>query len=169
MDPSCLTGPKPNGKSTKVPIRPLLVAGQGTGIHLHGSGRADCRGEEYAGGCRSKSLECPGRWKLRRGTRRSTLMGLLAATGIWVGEVIRLGRDDIDWARGGLAIHEWKCAPSRWVPVLKSALTALDCYARVRDQFCSRHHHASLSRWLSPDEPPDHPPHLPMALRRRKR
>jgi len=68
------------------------------------------RSRGYAGGCRSKSLECPGRWKLRRGTRRSTLMGLLAATGIWVEEVIRLGRDDIDWARGGLAIYEWKCA-----------------------------------------------------------
>ena len=67
-----------------------------------------------------------------------TLIGLLAASGVRVGEAIRLDRDDIDWARGVLAIRESKFGKSRRVPVLESTLTALDRYARVRDQFCSR-------------------------------
>jgi integrase/recombinase XerD len=66
------------------------------------------------------------------------LIGLLAASGIRVGEAIRLDRDDIDWARGILAIRESKFGKSRRVPVLESTLTALDRYARVRDQFCAR-------------------------------
>ena len=67
-----------------------------------------------------------------------TLIGLLAASGVRVGEAIRLDRDDIDWARGILAIRESKFDKSRRVPVLESTLTALDRYARVRDQFCAR-------------------------------
>jgi integrase/recombinase XerD len=66
------------------------------------------------------------------------LIGLLAASGIRVGEAIRLDCDDIDWARGILAIRESKFGKSRRVPVLESTLTALDRYARVRDQFCAR-------------------------------
>jgi integrase len=67
-----------------------------------------------------------------------TLIGLLAASGMRVGEAIRLDRDDIDWAHGVLAIHESKFGKSRRVPVLESTLAALDHYARVRDQFCVR-------------------------------
>ena len=67
-----------------------------------------------------------------------TLIGLLAASGVRVGEAIRLDRGDIDWACGVLAIRESKFGKSRRVPVLESTLTALDRYARVRDQFCFR-------------------------------
>ena len=67
-----------------------------------------------------------------------TLFGLLAVTGMRVGEAIRLDRGDIDWARGVLAIRESKFGKSRRVPVLESTLTALDRYARIRDQFFSR-------------------------------
>jgi len=67
-----------------------------------------------------------------------TLIGLLAAAGIRVGEALRLDRDDIDWTRGVLAIRESKFGKSRRVPVQQSTLTALDRYARVRDQFCTR-------------------------------
>ena len=67
-----------------------------------------------------------------------TLVGLLAVSGIRVGEAIRLDRDDIDWARGVLAIRESKFGKTRRVPVLESTLAALDRYAQIRDQFCTR-------------------------------
>lgn len=65
-----------------------------------------------------------------------TLIGLLAATGMRVGEVIRLNRGDIDWHDGVLVIHESKFRKSRQVPVLRTTLSALECYAAVRDQIC---------------------------------
>ena len=46
-----------------------------------------------------------------------TLVGLLAVTGMRVGEALRLDRDDIDWACGVLAIRESKFGKSRRVPV----------------------------------------------------
>lgn len=65
-----------------------------------------------------------------------TLFGLLAVTGIRIGEAIRLDRRDIDWTTGVLTIHESKFDKSRTVPVLDSTLTALDSYARTRDRLC---------------------------------
>ena len=54
-----------------------------------------------------------------------TLVGLLAVTGMRVGEAIRLDRADIDWAYGVLAIRESKFGKSRMVPVRPSTLAAL--------------------------------------------
>ena len=51
-----------------------------------------------------------------------TLIGLLAATGLRVGEAIRLDRADINWADGVLAIRESKFGKTRMVPVLDSTL-----------------------------------------------
>ena len=65
-----------------------------------------------------------------------TLIGLLAATGLRVGEAIRLDRADIDWADGVLAIRESKFGKTRMVPVHGSALNALRRYARTRDRLC---------------------------------
>jgi integrase len=67
-----------------------------------------------------------------------TLVGLLAVTGVRVGEALRLDRGDIDWACGVLAIRESKFGKSRRVPVLQSTLAALDSYAQIRDQFCTQ-------------------------------
>ena len=67
-----------------------------------------------------------------------TLVGLLAVTGIRVGEALRLDRGDIDWACGVLAIRESKFGKSRRVPVRQSTLAALDRYAQIRDQFCTQ-------------------------------
>jgi integrase len=67
-----------------------------------------------------------------------TLIGLLAATGMRVGEALRLNRDDVDWTNAVLAIRESKFGKSRQVPVLQSTLAALDRYTQVRDQFGSR-------------------------------
>ena len=65
-----------------------------------------------------------------------TLIGLLAATGLRVGEAIRLDRADINWADGVLAIRESKFGKTRMVPVLDSTLGSLGRYARVRSQLC---------------------------------
>jgi integrase/recombinase XerD len=67
-----------------------------------------------------------------------TLIGLLAATGMRVGEALRLDRADIDWTHAVLAIRESKFGKSRRVPVLQSTLAALDRYTHIRDQFGAR-------------------------------
>lgn len=65
-----------------------------------------------------------------------TMIGLLAATGMRVGEAIRLDRADIDWADAVLTIRESKFGKTRMVPVLGSTLTRLERYARTRDRLC---------------------------------
>lgn len=67
-----------------------------------------------------------------------TVIGLLAATGLRVGEAIRLNRADIDWHDGVLAIHESKFGKSRLVPVQPSTMAALQHYAQRRDQLARR-------------------------------
>lgn len=67
-----------------------------------------------------------------------TLVGLLAATGMRVGEALRLDRDDIDWTQAVVVIRESKFGKSRRVPVMQSTLAALDRYAQIRDEFCTR-------------------------------
>ena len=64
------------------------------------------------------------------------LIGLLAVTGLRVGEAIRLDRGDIDWTGAVLTIRESKFGKTRMVPVLDSTLSRLERYARTRDQFC---------------------------------
>jgi integrase/recombinase XerD len=75
------------------------------------------------------------RWRLPAATH-STLIGLLAATGMRVGEALRLNRSDIDWREGVLVIHKSKFGKSRQVPVLACTLSALRSYAEVRDELC---------------------------------
>ena len=67
-----------------------------------------------------------------------TLIGLLAATGLRIGEAIRLDRADIDWTSAVLTIRESKFGKTRMVPVLDSTLLRLERYARVRDRLCPR-------------------------------
>ena len=77
------------------------------------------------------------RWPLPAATH-STLIGLLAATGMRVGEALRLDRGDINWDDGVLLIRQSKFGKSRQVPVLPSTVDALKSYAAVRDRLCSR-------------------------------
>lgn len=63
-----------------------------------------------------------------------TLIGLLAATGMRVGEAIRLDRGDVDETDAVLTIRESKFGKSRLVPVQPSVLAALRHYARLRDE-----------------------------------
>jgi integrase len=73
-----------------------------------------------------------------RGLRPSTLytfFGLLAVTGMRVGEAIALRKSDIDWADHTLTIRDTKFGKSRRVPIHGSTAAALDTYAKRRDRF----------------------------------
>lgn len=71
---------------------------------------------------------------LRAATYR-TLLGLLAVTGMRVGEAIALDRNDIDLRERRLAIRQAKTA-TRQLPLHPSTADELDAYARRRDQLC---------------------------------
>jgi integrase len=63
-----------------------------------------------------------------------TLIGLLAASGLRIGEAIKLDRGDVDWAQGVLLIRESKFGKSRLEPLHPSCMQALADYARLRDR-----------------------------------
>ena len=73
-----------------------------------------------------------------------TLIGLLAASGLRIGEAIKLDRGDIDWTDGVLLVRESKFNKSRYVPLHDSALQVLARYARRRDELCPRPRHESF-------------------------
>ncbi|MBI3847655.1 MAG: tyrosine-type recombinase/integrase [Planctomycetes bacterium] len=62
----------------------------------------------------------------------STLLGLLAVTGMRIAEAIALDRSDVDLAEGILAIRRTKCRKSRLVPVHESTRRVLEQYERRR-------------------------------------
>jgi integrase len=68
----------------------------------------------------------------------STLIGLLAATGLRPGEALRLDRSDVDLVSGILSIRESKFGKSRFVPVEESTRAALERYAQGRDRLCQQ-------------------------------
>jgi len=64
-----------------------------------------------------------------------TLIGLLAVTGMRVGEAIRLDRDDLDADHDGLLrVRDSKFGKSRLVPLHPSTVAALRDYLHVRDR-----------------------------------
>ena len=65
-----------------------------------------------------------------------TLIGLLAVTGMRVGEAIRLTGGDVDPDTGIVTIRESKFGKSRQIPLSPSTVDALARYTTVRD----RHH-----------------------------
>jgi integrase len=69
----------------------------------------------------------------RRATFR-TLIGLLAATGMRVGEAIRLDRGDLDFTGELLLVREGKFGKSRELPLHESTLQALRSYLRRADR-----------------------------------
>lgn len=62
----------------------------------------------------------------------TTLLGLLASTGMRVGEAIALNLHDVDWHRMLLTVHTGKFNKSREVPLHHTTLAALRVYARRR-------------------------------------
>jgi integrase len=63
-----------------------------------------------------------------------TLLGLLAVTGMRVGEAISLDRADLDPDAGLLQVREGKFGKSRLLPLHPSTVTTLAGYLRTRDQ-----------------------------------
>jgi integrase len=63
----------------------------------------------------------------------STLFGLIAVTGMRMGEPITLNREDVDLSRGDLFIQRTKFGKSRLVPVHPSTQKILRTYERQRN------------------------------------
>lgn len=72
-----------------------------------------------------------------------TLIGLLATTGMRVGEALALDDGDVDWDRSLIKIRHAKFQKSRLVPLHASTLAALRGYVARRDRLCVR-----LGSWL---------------------
>jgi integrase len=77
----------------------------------------------------TSSLRTP----LRRATF-ATLIGLLAVTGIRVGEAIALDRGDVDLAAGRLVVRHGKFGKTRELALHPSTVEALRRYLRLRDR-----------------------------------
>ncbi len=67
-----------------------------------------------------------------------TVIGLLAATGMRIGELVHLDVADINWAEGILTVHSSKFGKSRQVPLHVSTLGALRAYDEQRNRMGSR-------------------------------
>ena len=81
-------------------------------------------------------MAAAGRVRSASGLRRATfttLLGLLAATGLRPGEALALELGDVDIVGGVLTVHESKFDKSRFVPLDESVRAALAAYAKFRD------------------------------------
>jgi integrase/recombinase XerD len=78
--------------------------------------------------------ELPARNDLRA-VSNATLFGLLAVTGMRVGEAIALDRKDVDLNRGLLTVRQAKFNKSRLVPIHVTTQKKLREYERVRNRY----------------------------------
>jgi integrase len=60
------------------------------------------------------------------------VIGVLATTGMRIGEVLALDVGDVDWRSGVITVDASKFSRGRHVPVAPSTLAALDHYRRAR-------------------------------------
>jgi integrase/recombinase XerD len=74
---------------------------------------------------------------LRAATFR-TMIGILAATGMRVGEALALARRDVDWDEGVIVVRASKFNKSRELPLDSSTVNALAGYAQIRDRWVPR-------------------------------
>ena len=65
-----------------------------------------------------------------------TVIGLLAVTGMRIGEVIGLDRDDVLFDQARLEVIETKFGKSREVPLSPSSIKALARFVAIRDELC---------------------------------
>jgi integrase len=77
----------------------------------------------------------PGKWwKHFQAQTFYCLFGLLAVTGMRVGEALKLRPEDIDWSAGVLTVHRAKFGKSRLVPLHPTTVKALAAFVRHRDR-----------------------------------
>lgn len=69
-----------------------------------------------------------------RAATYQTLIGLLATTGMRVGEALRLDRGDLDRSEGVLLVRESKFGKSRLLPLQASTVDALEHYDHTRQR-----------------------------------
>jgi len=81
----------------------------------------------------ARSLDHP-----MRAATYETLFGLLAVTGMRIGEGIALHRGDVDLQEGLLVVRHAKFDKSRQLPVHASTVEALGRYAATRERLCPR-------------------------------
>jgi integrase len=89
----------------------------------------------YSGADITKLIEAATtlRYPLRVATYQ-TLIGLLAVTGMRVGEAIRLNRADVDFTDGVATVWHTKFDKSRQLPLHPSTIAALGSYLRTRER-----------------------------------
>jgi integrase len=87
---------------------------------------------------------CSGLSPVLRAATYRTLFGLLAVSGMRVGEAIHLNRDDVDLERGLLVVWQGKFRKSREVPLQPSTVEALQAYRKRRDELRPRRKQASF-------------------------
>jgi integrase len=66
----------------------------------------------------------------------TTILGLLAVSGMRIGEAVALDRDDVDLDAGIVTVRNTKFGKSRQLPLHPTSTQALANYARVRDALC---------------------------------
>ncbi len=74
-----------------------------------------------------------------------TLFGLLAVTGLRVGEAIDLDREDVDLVRRLLTVRQTKFNKSRLLPLHPTTNDALATYTQQRDRFSPNVLHPALA------------------------
>lgn len=79
-----------------------------------------------------------------KATTYRTLLGLVAVTGMRVGEAVALDERDIDRRRAILVIRKTKFDKSREVPLHETTVAALDRYRRERDRLAPRKRSSSF-------------------------
>ena len=67
----------------------------------------------------------------------STLIGLIAVSGMRMSEPIALDRNDVDLEQGVLTVRQTKFGKSRLVPLHPSTIEKLSEYTLLRDRLCS--------------------------------
>ena len=73
-----------------------------------------------------------------RAATTQTLIGLLAVTGMRIGEALRLDRGDLDLKHARLIVRDSKFGKSRELPLHPTTMRALRAYLRRREQLLPR-------------------------------
>lgn len=91
--------------------------------------------DEEVGQLLQAAQQLPGPDELRAATY-TTFFGLLAVTGMRVGEAIGLARPDVNLNQGLLTLRRTKFDKSRLVPIHPTAVDKLRQYEQLRDRIC---------------------------------
>lgn len=92
----------------------------------------------------------PSRRDLLRPYTFETLIGLLASTGLRIGEALRLRIPDFDPHAGTLRVSRFKFSPERLLPLHPSTVRALMRYQEERQRLCPFGEHFFVSRFGYP-------------------